>query len=71
MVPQGLLDALHPQCFSAVLYIYLATITNAITFGVCWGEATDVRRWVGWEAGLSLCSQQPCPMPSSSVCGWG
>uniref|UniRef100_A0ABI7ZYN1 Solute carrier family 4 member 9 n=1 Tax=Felis catus TaxID=9685 RepID=A0ABI7ZYN1_FELCA len=35
------LDALHPQCFSAVLYIYLATITNAITFGGLLGEATD------------------------------
>ncbi|KAM8765614.1 anion exchange protein 4 isoform 1-T1 [Rhynchonycteris naso] len=35
------LDALHPQCFSAVLYIYLATITNAITFGGLLGEATE------------------------------
>uniref|UniRef100_A0A8C9KIC0 Anion exchange protein 4 n=1 Tax=Panthera tigris altaica TaxID=74533 RepID=A0A8C9KIC0_PANTA len=35
------LDALHPQCFSAVLYIYLATITNAITFGGLLGEATN------------------------------
>lgn len=35
------LDALHPQCLSAVLYIYLATITNAITFGGLLGEATD------------------------------
>ncbi|KAG8514488.1 Anion exchange protein 4 [Galemys pyrenaicus] len=35
------LDALHPQCFSAVLYIYLATVTNAITFGGLLGEATD------------------------------
>ncbi|XP_006891223.1 PREDICTED: anion exchange protein 4 [Elephantulus edwardii] len=35
------LDALHLQCFSAVLYIYLATITNAITFGGLLGDATD------------------------------
>uniref|UniRef100_A0A452UJ93 Anion exchange protein n=1 Tax=Ursus maritimus TaxID=29073 RepID=A0A452UJ93_URSMA len=35
------LDALHPQCFSAVLYIYLATVTNAITFGGLLGEATN------------------------------
>ncbi|OWK12279.1 SLC4A9 [Cervus elaphus hippelaphus] len=35
------LDALHPQCVSAVLYIYLATVTNAITFGGLLGEATD------------------------------
>ncbi|NXP10087.1 S4A4 protein, partial [Thinocorus orbignyianus] len=34
-------DALHPQCLSAVLYIYLATITNAITFGGMLGDATD------------------------------
>ncbi|XP_033036866.1 anion exchange protein 4 isoform X4 [Trachypithecus francoisi] len=35
------LDALHLQCFSAVLYIYLATVTNAITFGGLLGDATD------------------------------
>ncbi|NXC42336.1 S4A4 protein, partial [Penelope pileata] len=34
-------DALHIQCLSAVLYIYLATITNAITFGGMLGDATD------------------------------
>uniref|UniRef100_A0A2K6GV05 Anion exchange protein n=1 Tax=Propithecus coquereli TaxID=379532 RepID=A0A2K6GV05_PROCO len=39
--PSDFLDALHPQCFSAVLYIYLATITNAITFGGLLGDATD------------------------------
>ncbi|XP_049685601.1 anion exchange protein 4 [Accipiter gentilis] len=33
-------DALHPQCLSAVLYIYLATVTNAITFGGMLGDAT-------------------------------
>ncbi|NWW69539.1 S4A4 protein, partial [Climacteris rufus] len=33
-------DALHPQCLSAVLYIYLATATNAITFGGMLGDAT-------------------------------
>ncbi|NXS96555.1 S4A4 protein, partial [Jacana jacana] len=33
-------DGLHPQCLSAVLYIYLATITNAITFGGMLGDAT-------------------------------
>ncbi|EDK97163.1 solute carrier family 4, sodium bicarbonate cotransporter, member 9, isoform CRA_d, partial [Mus musculus] len=35
------LDALHPQCFSAVFYIYLATVTNAITFGGLLGDATE------------------------------
>ncbi|XP_021567069.1 anion exchange protein 4 [Carlito syrichta] len=39
--PSDFVDALHPQCFSAVLYIYLATITNAITFGGLLGDATD------------------------------
>ncbi|NXW46215.1 S4A4 protein, partial [Nyctiprogne leucopyga] len=34
-------DALHPQCLSAVLYIYLVTVTNAITFGGMLGDATD------------------------------
>ncbi|KAM9531482.1 anion exchange protein 4 isoform 1-T1 [Guaruba guarouba] len=33
-------DALNPQCLSAVLYIYLATVTNAITFGGMLGDAT-------------------------------
>uniref|UniRef100_A0A8B9C9F4 Anion exchange protein n=1 Tax=Anser brachyrhynchus TaxID=132585 RepID=A0A8B9C9F4_9AVES len=33
-------DALHIQCLSAVLYIYLATVTNAITFGGMLGDAT-------------------------------
>ncbi|KFZ56685.1 Electrogenic sodium bicarbonate cotransporter 1, partial [Podiceps cristatus] len=34
-------DGLHPQCLSAVLYIYLATVTNAITFGGMLGDTTD------------------------------
>uniref|UniRef100_A0A8C4W0W8 Anion exchange protein n=1 Tax=Gopherus evgoodei TaxID=1825980 RepID=A0A8C4W0W8_9SAUR len=34
-------DALNIQCFSAILYIYLATVTNAITFGGMLGDATD------------------------------
>ncbi|XP_045140836.1 anion exchange protein 4 isoform X2 [Echinops telfairi] len=34
-------DALHLQCVSTVLYIYLATVTNAITFGGLLGDATD------------------------------
>ncbi|XP_030683999.1 anion exchange protein 4 isoform X4 [Nomascus leucogenys] len=39
--PSDFFDALHLQCFSAVLYIYLATVTNAITFGGLLGDATD------------------------------
>ncbi|XP_069508769.1 anion exchange protein 4 isoform X2 [Ambystoma mexicanum] len=34
-------DSLHVQCFAAILYIYLATVTNAITFGGMLGDATD------------------------------
>ncbi|XP_030069055.1 electrogenic sodium bicarbonate cotransporter 1 isoform X2 [Microcaecilia unicolor] len=34
-------DALHIQCLSAILFIYLATVTNAITFGGMLGDATD------------------------------
>ncbi|KAJ1127593.1 hypothetical protein NDU88_005989 [Pleurodeles waltl] len=34
-------DALHLQCLAAILFIYLATVTNAITFGGMLGDATD------------------------------
>ncbi|XP_039182020.1 anion exchange protein 4 isoform X1 [Crotalus tigris] len=34
-------DGLSLQCLSAILYIYLATVTNAITFGGMLGDATD------------------------------
>ncbi|XP_041050311.1 electrogenic sodium bicarbonate cotransporter 1-like [Carcharodon carcharias] len=34
-------DALNLQCLSAVLFIYLASVTNAITFGGILGDATD------------------------------
>ncbi|XP_062986204.1 anion exchange protein 4 [Elgaria multicarinata webbii] len=34
-------DALNIQCFSTILYIYLATVTNAITFGGMLGDATE------------------------------
>uniref|UniRef100_A0A665VZK4 Anion exchange protein n=1 Tax=Echeneis naucrates TaxID=173247 RepID=A0A665VZK4_ECHNA len=35
------LDALHIQSLSAILFIYLGTVTNAITFGGLLGDATD------------------------------
>ncbi|KFQ22823.1 Electrogenic sodium bicarbonate cotransporter 1, partial [Merops nubicus] len=35
------LDALNIQALSAVLFIYLATVTNAITFGGLLGDATE------------------------------
>ncbi|XP_058032008.1 anion exchange protein 4 [Ahaetulla prasina] len=34
-------DGLSLQCLSAILYIYLATVTNAITFGGMLGDATN------------------------------
>ncbi|XP_070795256.1 anion exchange protein 4 [Pituophis catenifer annectens] len=34
-------DGLSIQCLSAILYIYLATVTNAITFGGMLGDATN------------------------------
>ncbi|XP_054028460.1 electrogenic sodium bicarbonate cotransporter 1 isoform X6 [Dryobates pubescens] len=35
------LDALNIQSLSAILFIYLATVTNAITFGGLLGDATE------------------------------
>ncbi|CAB1319174.1 unnamed protein product, partial [Coregonus sp. 'balchen'] len=34
-------DAFHIQALSAILFIYLGTVTNAITFGGLLGDATD------------------------------
>lgn len=48
-------DALHPQCLSAVLYIYLATVTNAITFGGMLGDAT---------ANTQVSGAMGCPAPT-------
>lgn len=48
-------DALHPQCLSAVLYIYLATVTNAITFGGMLGDAT---------ANMQVSGAMGCPAPT-------
>ncbi|XP_013368356.1 PREDICTED: anion exchange protein 4 isoform X4 [Chinchilla lanigera] len=68
------LDALHPQCFSAVLYIYLATVTNAITFGGLLGDATDgaqgvLESFLGTaSAGAAFCllAGQPLTILSST-----
>lgn len=51
-------DALHIQCLSAVLCIYLATVTNAITFGGMLGDATanmQVSVLTGCQAGREPC----------------
>ena len=34
-------DGFHPQTLSSIMYIYLATVTKAITFGGFLGEITD------------------------------
>ncbi|CAH6885688.1 Slc4a4 [Phodopus roborovskii] len=63
-------DALNIQALSAILFIYLATVTNAITFGGLLGDATDnmqvglmdhnfdyleFRLWIGlWSAFMCL-----------------
>ncbi|XP_010589426.1 anion exchange protein 4 isoform X4 [Loxodonta africana] len=72
--PSDFLDALHPQCFSAILYIYLATVTNAITFGGLLGDATDgaqgvLENFLGTAvAGAAFCllAGQPLTILSST-----
>ncbi|NXY18763.1 S4A4 protein, partial [Atrichornis clamosus] len=67
-------DALHPQCLSAVLYIYLVTVTNAITFGGMLGDATTnmqgvLESFLGTAfAGFIFClfSGQPLTILSST-----
>uniref|UniRef100_A0A8C9EWW1 Anion exchange protein n=1 Tax=Pavo cristatus TaxID=9049 RepID=A0A8C9EWW1_PAVCR len=63
-------DAMHIQCLSAVLYIYLATVTNAITFGGMLGDATGVlESFLGTAfAGSIFClfSGQPLTILSST-----
>ncbi|XP_064244295.1 anion exchange protein 4 [Passer domesticus] len=67
-------DGLHPQCLSAVLYIYLATVTNAITFGGMLGDATSnmqgvLESFLGTAfAGFIFClfSGQPLTILSST-----
>lgn len=34
-------DGFHIQALSAILFIYLGTVTNAITFGGLLGDATE------------------------------
>lgn len=39
--PSDFYDGFHLQSISAILFIYLGCITNAITFGGLLGDATD------------------------------
>ena len=72
--PSDFLDALRPQCFSAVLCVYLATVTNAITCGGLLGEATDSAQ-VGGGGGRvgsrrSFGIPPAMPFPLLWVYGW-
>lgn len=40
-LPSDFYEGFHIQSISAVLFIYLGCITNAITFGGLLGDATD------------------------------
>ncbi|TSK71976.1 Electrogenic sodium bicarbonate cotransporter 1 [Bagarius yarrelli] len=67
-------DALNIQALSAILFIYLGTITNAITFGGLLGDATDnmqgvIESFVGTAlAGAVFCmfGGQPLTILSST-----
>uniref|UniRef100_A0A6I8PB21 Anion exchange protein n=1 Tax=Ornithorhynchus anatinus TaxID=9258 RepID=A0A6I8PB21_ORNAN len=72
--PSDFLDGLDVQCFSAVLYIYLATVTNAITFGGMLSDATGnfqgvLESFLGTSvAGATFClfAGQPLTILSST-----
>lgn len=49
-------DAFHIQALSAILFIYLGTVTNAITFGGLLGDATE-----NMQVGLEPCSLRCFP----------
>lgn len=49
-------DAFHIQALSAILFIYLGTVTNAITFGGLLGDATENMQ-VGRSSELVNCLQ--------------
>ncbi|XP_061119480.1 electrogenic sodium bicarbonate cotransporter 1-like [Conger conger] len=68
------LDALHIQSLSTIMFIYLGTVTNAITFGGLLGDATEsmqgvLESFVGTAiAGAVFCllSGQPLTILSST-----
>ncbi|XP_053108920.1 electrogenic sodium bicarbonate cotransporter 1 isoform X5 [Hemicordylus capensis] len=67
-------DAFNIQALSAILFIYLATVTNAITFGGLLGDATDnmqgvLESFLGTAvtgALFCLCAGQPLTILSST-----
>uniref|UniRef100_A0A7N9AM65 Anion exchange protein n=1 Tax=Mastacembelus armatus TaxID=205130 RepID=A0A7N9AM65_9TELE len=68
-------DALHIQSLSAILFIYLGTVTNAITFGGLLGDATEnmqgvLESFLGTAlSGVVFCllAGQPLTILSSTV----
>lgn len=59
-LPSDIYEGFHYQSISAVLFIYLGCITNAITFGGLLGDATD-----NYQVFLSKKKEQ-CPAGVSS-----
>jgi hypothetical protein len=46
-------DAIHIQCLPATLFIFLATLTNNVTFGALLGQGTG-NYMVSWESPLFI-----------------
>lgn len=59
-------DAFHIQALSAILFIYLGTVTNAITFGGLLGDATENMQVRMRLEPLTICSLSVCDSCSDS-----
>lgn len=55
-------DAFHIQALSAILFIYLGTVTNAITFGGLLGDATE-----NMQVRLRVCGLMTIYVPNDSL----
>ena len=69
-------DALHIQSLSAILFIYLGTVTNAITFGGLLGDATEnmqvnltflLHHKGKLHTAVAYCRQNRCPVNLESA----
>lgn len=64
-------DALNIQALSAILFIYLATVTNAITFGGLLGDATDnMQVGTAWGEDTNRAAQIVLLTPGSVGSRW-
>lgn len=52
-------DALNPQCLAAVIFIYFAALSPAITFGGLLGKGRDRLGTLGMSPQLAVLLQQP------------